>query len=162
MVLCMQEKSFKYYFICIFIHTVIWKEILLTVIASSKHTKTTICSSKYPRLQWKQIRFGYSSSKSPAASHHTIKRTGTPCLAGEGGPEDQIPATFVIIIPTSEVQWLVAAWISSFLQDLRSFVLTSSKHKHALSIGLQLINLLREAFWMPDGTTYTFGVLLFF
>lgn len=40
MILCMQENPFKYIsLVCLYTHTVIWKEILLTVIASSKHTK---------------------------------------------------------------------------------------------------------------------------
>lgn len=64
---------------------------------------------------------------------------------------DLIPAPFVVTIPASEAHWLVAALAASFLLDVQSFVLTSSRHKHALSLGLQSINLLREAFWVPDG-----------
>lgn len=63
---------------------------------------------------------------------------------------DLIPAPFVVTIPAPKAHWLVAALATSFLSDVQSFVLTSSRHKHALS-----------AFWVPDGAR-ALRVLLFF
>lgn len=95
MVLCMQENPFKCIsFVCLYTHSYLEGNTV-----DSNCFYTTVCSSKYPGLQRKQIRSGYSSSRSPAVSHHTIKQTGTPCLAGEGRAWGSDSCHIVITVP---------------------------------------------------------------
>lgn len=116
-----------------FIYIVIWKGIVLTVIASSKHTK--------PQLVLQSIQ-GYGENKSdlvtPAQNPQqlliTIKQTGTPCLTGEGGSQGSD-----FCYTCGHCPHLADPMASFFLQDVWSFVLTARRQATLLP-GLKSVN----------------------
>lgn len=101
--LCTHKHPLQYLlaFVYLYVQRYLEGNTLLTVTASSKHTKATVCSPKYPGWHWKQIRFGYSLLEIPSGFSSHWKPNQSNFQFCWKGPKDLVPATSAVAIPTA-------------------------------------------------------------